>query len=544
MNSNKLILTGQQISVIKTAVQRGMEVAAGAKSSATHYHKGTEQRAAVRKAVQALRTAGRELPLILAAQPGTTGYFCHETLIAELKGGFGAPCTVVDPRSWVDDRIVDVFTDATIQQLEKGAGVPYVMRLFASLREEKVNNARARRLFTTWLFGHQNIEYMSIKYRGKLRQSMVHIFGKKRANAIKAGAKAVLTSGAMPEAVATEYVRYVTRHVQDPNNYKAVALSILFIFREDVSEWAESGTIIKQYYAAKTDILAKSSLPTEVLEGLISNPAHPQHAELWSKAKRKDTRAKLSSVGKMSADQTMRRTAELKSAKSKGIEVAEADASKVKDFVVLYKTIYETGENTEIRAAIKDLARKRKFVNFPYQRVGVVLDESISMSGHRVESKNTPRAIAEFTVEVLKSSCHEITVVSGAGNGQTDLADGYCSLMWQREESKKPYDAIFIVSDGYENAPEGGVSEAIEIYEELSGEVTPIYHISPVAGAETGSAVRRLGTNVSPLAINKPEALMLQISAKLMEQDVRRWLEIQVEDAYRRIAIKNEEVKQ
>ena len=96
------------------------------------------------------------------------------------------------------------------------------------------------------------------------------------------------------------------------------------------------------------------------------------------------------------------------------------------------------------------------------------------------------------------------------------------------ENPAKPYDAIFILTDGYENSYDGLTNEVIQIWKAETGNVTPIFQISPITGAEVGGNVRALGTGVVRMAINNPVAIQTQINARLLEIDTKKWLENQV----------------
>ena len=84
-------------------------------------------------------------------------------------------------------------------------------------------------------------------------------------------------------------------------------------------------------------------------------------------------------------------------------------------------TGYETSFTDEIRTAIGKLAEKKKIKDFFYQNIGIVLDDSVSMTGHKAESKNTPRAVADFTSKVLMASAKESVIVK-TRDEITDLA--------------------------------------------------------------------------------------------------------------------------
>ena len=202
------------------------------------------------------------------------------------------------------------------------------------------------------------------------------------------------------------------------------------------------------------------------------------------------------------------------------------DVQKATDFLALYKTGYETSFTDEIRTAIGNLAEKKKIDGFFYQNIGVIVDDSVSMTGHKAESKNTPRAIADFTSKVLMASATESVLVK-TRDEVTDLASSFIELL-KDENPEKPYDAIFILTDGYENAYDGLTNEVISIYKQETGSQIPMFQISPITSAEMGANVRKLGEGVVTMAINNPTALQPQITARLLEIDTNMWLESQV----------------
>ena len=145
------------------------------------------------------------------------------------------------------------------------------------------------------------------------------------------------------------------------------------------------------------------------------------------------------------------------------------------------------------------------------------------MFGHKQESKNTPRAIADFTAKVLMVSSTE-SVVFKTTDEITDLASSFIRLL-KDENPENPYDAIFILTDGYENAYDGLTNEVISIWKSETGRNIPIFQISPITGAEMGADVRKIGNDLITMAINNPVALQPQINARLLEIDTKKWLE-------------------
>jgi hypothetical protein len=198
----------------------------------------------------------------------------------------------------------------------------------------------------------------------------------------------------------------------------------------------------------------------------------------------------------------------------------------VTDYLALYKTGYETRFTPEIVTAINDLSKKKKIKDFPYSSIAVIVDTSPSMKGHKTESKNTPRAIADFTYRVLRESC-AYTIVEKTEGEATDLATSFIKAM-KNEADVKPFDAIFFITDGYENAYEGLTNEVVTAFMSESGRYIPTFQISPIVGAEMEANVRPLGDEIVKLAISSPSALMPQINGRLLEVDTKRWLENQV----------------
>jgi hypothetical protein len=518
----ELIVSKNQLPTIKEGVVKGMEIAAGAKSSATYYHKREDQVQAIQNSVSALYAISKELPLILAAQKGVTGFFIQEVILNELsKGETGGACNIVNPQTWYDDKIGSRVLNYLVHQLDSGNGITYVLRMFDSLRKRKINNSRSRKMVQSFILGHDNLEFIAVKYRSKLKSILQHAYGNKKMSALSRVC-GVYASGMnwIESTDAKFFEKEISKFSSDP---RRTAKLLLYITGDGNPEFYSESEfpVISQFFKAKSDVRNCPSVPTEVLEGLLSDKSHPQYKELWSnESKRKSTQKMLREMNKTTtANQAIRQT---KKNEELGV-TKEVDMSKVSDFLALYKTGYETDFSQEILDAIDKLAEKRKFGNFMYRNIGIVLDRSASMTGHKVESKNTPRAIADFTMRVLQKSVDKCDVSMTSAGAGTDLATSFLDLVGDVE-----YDAVFILSDGYENSYEGLFNEVLQAWRELSQSVMPVYHISPITGAEMNAQVRSLGSGVSTLAINKPESMMLQLSSKLLEQDIKAWLQSQV----------------
>jgi len=521
----KLIVSNTQLPEIRDALIKGIEISSGAKSSATHYHKREDQIQAVKQAVQNLYTTSKELPLLLAHQKGATGFFIQEVILNELKGtSKGGSLNIVNPAEWHDNNFSNILLNSVIENLDENNGITYLLRLYQNVKKEKINNRRTRRLFFTYLYNHSNLEFVSIKYRNKIKEILTHLYGVKTISSLLKTADNINGETlALDGEEAKGIQSNIDKYLNGENNSIKILKVLKFVFKKAKAEdYGTDFPLYQQYFAAREDIFSASNIPEEVLLGLISSKDHPQYNDHWSaKEQREKTMKKVRESNKTTtANQAMRQTK-----KNKALNVErEVDVKKVTDFIALYKTGYEDRFTDEINEAIETLAEKRKIDNFYYNKIGVIVDESESMTGHSVESKNTPRAIASFTSKVLEKSATDSKVIKSTGVS-TDIASSFIDLI----ENDDQYDAIFILSDGYENSYDGLTGEVIDKWKELTGNQTPIYQLSPITGSEMKAKVRNLSDKVSTIAIAKPESVQLQMTAKLLEQDTKKWLELQVE---------------
>lgn len=101
--------------------------------------------------------------------------------------------------------------------------------------------------------------------------------------------------------------------------------------------------------------------------------------------------------------------------------------------------------------------------------------------------------------------------------GATDLAGGLVDLL------ENGVDAIFVLSDGYENCPAGRFAEVVGAVRNM-GIQTPIFHLNPVFAAES-MAVRSLAPALVPtLPVVRPEALGVAFLRVLLTADPARGL--------------------
>jgi len=520
-----LVLTQKMLVSIKQSLIEGLTIASGSKSSATYYHSRDEQMKAIQTEIMKMYKLSKELPLILANQKGATGQFVSEVLFNEFKQTLkGGACNIVNPIDWYDNGLSDKAVLNALNSLGEN-GLPYVLRLFIDMKNGKINNERMRKIILGFIWGQPNLEFYSLKYRNKIAKVLRHVYGVKMTSVLLSIAQKSVISGLFGNekemTIATDDVlKYFN------GDAKRAFKLLLFLFKRDarVEYNANEFPLLSEYQKAKVDITSVTKVPEEVLLGMVASTSHPQYHSLWSTAiQREATKALIrKNVTVTSVNQQVRQT---KSTAKLGVEKT-VELEKATDFLALYKTGYENTFTPELNVAISKLAEKKKIVGFFYQSIGIIVDESISMSGNALESKNTPRAIADFTAKVLGKSADSATYVKTNGFS-TDLASAFIELL-KSENTANPYQAIFILTDGYENAYDGLTNEVISIWQTESGRNIPMFQISPITSAEMGANVRKLGSNVVTMAINNPVALQPQITARLLEIDTKRWLETQV----------------
>lgn len=520
-----LVLSKSKLQSIKKTLIEGLTVASGSRSSATYYHSKDDQVNAIKSQIRSMYKESKELPLIIASQKGVTGKFASEVLLNDFKQTYkGGGCNIVNPIDWYDNGLYEKAVLNVLKNLSDDNGLPYVLRLFIELKNDKVNNERSRKIFLGYLWGQSNLEFYAMKYRNKIANILKHIYGEKKTSILIKIAHKVTVTFFITEKESQILNDSILKYFSGDIN-KAMKL-FLFIFKEDrgVDYDENDFPLISQYIIAKTDITKIKHVPEEVLLGLISNKSHPQYHNMWStESQRKKTMALIrKNVTVTSVNQQVRQT---KSTKKLGVDKV-VNMSKATDFMALYKTGYETGFTPKIYEGINNLVEKVKIEGFYYKNIGIVVDESASMKGHNQESKNTPRAIADFTTKVLCKSA-EYSKVFATDGFSTDLASTFIKLI-KSEDRNHQYDAIFIITDGYENSYDGLTNEVISIYKAESGRDFPIFQISPITGAEMDGNVRNLGKDVVSMAINNPIAIQTQINSRLLEIDTKRWLENQL----------------
>lgn len=463
----------------------------------TFYNSRADQEAAETVAHDGCWAVNRGLYAALLALPGVTDRAVQAGILRLLD----YPLAPGDPSFLTFEQETRL-----VGRLARALPPQRLYKLFGQFAAKRVNNRRTRALILRAVLGAgPSLPWRAVKYRAKLRAALRHALGAGVANGV-AKLAAAADPRACPEA---KLAKYVDPFVPAWANRDEVYQCVAFVLG---AERAGGFTVplLKAFAAARTDLTTGSALPVEVLEGLRSRfHKDTPHARVLEMAQAAGTITEGQKLGMQRA------------AKAAGVEVAFDPARQ--DMVKLYVYALETGAMTpEIRAALDAKARAAAAaLPVRYANVGVVLDASASMAGTGAQ-KFRPLAVALAMRDVLTASATASAFVESTGTadefgmvkpaGDTALAGLLVKAL------KRNPDAVYLITDGYENAPAGRVDEVLRAVRAL-GVTAPVFQVSPVTGAEAGG-LRRLSDELAPVPVSRPEAVGLGMVRAALTTDV------------------------
>ena len=463
----------------------------------TFYNSRADQEAAESAAHDGCWAVNRGLYAVLLALPGVTDRAVQAGVLRLLDN----PLAPSDPSFLTFEQETRLVTT-----LARALPPQRLYKLFGQFATKRVNNRRTRTLvLRSILATGPSLPWRAVKYRAKLRAALRHALGAGVANGV-----AKLTAAADPTACPeAKLAKYIDPFIPAWANRDEVYQCVAFVLGAQ-REGGFTVPLLKAFAAARTDLAAGSALPVEVLEGLRSRfHKDTRHAKVLEIANAAGTITEGQKLGMQRA------------AKAAGVEVA-FDPTR-QDMVKLYVYALETGGMTaDIRAAL-DAKAKAAAAALPvrYANVGVVLDASASMAGSGTQ-KFRPLAVALAMRDVLVASATNSAFVDATGvldefgmvtpTGDTALAGLVVTAL------KRNPDAVYVLTDGYENAPAGRVDEVLRAARAL-GVTTPVFQVSPVMGAEAGG-LRRLSDEMAPVPVARPEAVGLGMVRAVLTADV------------------------
>ncbi len=398
------------------------------------------------------------------------------------------------------NRIINLFVDFTSYTKRNTEGEIIKSGL-------NVNNSRTRDIVFKYLFNARNLELWSVKYRNKLNLILTHMWGTKTIGVLR---KILVKkkSADLTTADKQGLQKYITRYVSDVKQ-KSVLQCVSFILGRRTYLTLP---LLKAYQAAKKDISKGVKLPPEVLEG-IATTFHPSIKK-----------ADILNMTKNTSMTTKQKKLYQNTAKKAGVKLA-FDPTRF-SMVELYIYAFEMGWTNSIGKALAAKAKKSaEALPFKYGRIGILVDDSNSSGGSK-EQKLKPLAITLAVRDMLSYTAGKYYIQYASertcdiGNlirplGDTNLANGFLTLI------EEEVDAVYIIGDGYENVPAGRFSEVLSLLRKI-GCPTAVYHMNPVASAESGQGVRTLDDSIPVMPISQPEQMALSLFKAMLQTDPKR----------------------
>jgi len=482
---------------------------------ATHYNTKEEKEEMEKKVHHEIFSKDRGVYAAVHCMPGVTDYSIQRATMAMLGN------------TWEQHNKSALTQDVETFILKKlVANLPAnrMLNLFSDIRENRINNSRAKkRIILETLLNAKGIDWWAVKYRNKMRKALEHALGKRRTGILKS----ILSQDRMTADGFAIVKDFILQYVDLAERHVLVLDSLRFILGCPIGE--SESKLFKAFNDAKKDLKKGKGLPMEVLEGIRST----YHKEVPQEAILELTKKTMTNKQKRQVQ---------KKAQKAGVEV-KFDPMK-SNTVDLYIYAFEMGMTDAVAKALKVKAEKIA-ASFPYsfKRLGILVDDSHSMSGHDTQ-KLRPMAITFAIRDVLRKTADKCDIEYATGTklnfhkprGGTDLATGLVNL------AMKDPDAIFIISDGYENQPSGRVNEILMAFERV-GFKRPIYQINPVVASETGKGLRSLSESMIVIPASKPESLVSNMLIPMLETDPVRALSNIVNSAIKLIGQGDRAVK-
>jgi hypothetical protein len=489
---------------IKTVVCGFLDTVTTSFGRATHYNSREEQQKAELSSHSNMLKFDRSLYTVFLTLPGVT----------TRSSQIGVKTLLGTPRTKEDGFLNADLERKAIEWLVSNTLPQRVLKMFQafcigdeSLGIRKANNARTRKLILRTILNAPNLELWSVKYRKKVKAALTHAWGERRTSIIKAILAKPIAAWNLKEEkiIATNIVKHAAYLESSiPENLFHTYEYISFILgNAHPLGLRPRSALISSFFKARNALFNGKCLPPEVLEGIRStyhqNAPKETVIELTSKSMTKTQRLQVQ-----------------KRADSAGIKV-DMDPRDY-DPIQLYIYAFENGMTEEIETVLQNKAYNAA-CNFPakYNKIGILVDTSKSMEGDETQKLRLQAAVLAMR-DVLQQTastattwyCGDSGAVLPRPRGATALAVTLLKAL-----SEKP-DAVFILSDGYENSPAGRTHEVIGKLRQIKN-TTPIYHINPVYAAEVGS-VKELAPGLVPtLPVNDPKALGTAFVRGLLE---------------------------
>lgn len=478
---------------------------------ATHYNTKEELEAERSRIHKAVFNIDRTVYGALFCLPGVTDLSMIKATSALLANSRTEAATLLNPEQELElvkhmagevqnNRMINLMLGFTSYQKKNVKGEIIATGL-------RINNARTRKFVFATLFNSPTLDWWTVKYKKKLVTILTHFWGQKITGVLR---KILVTKQRRSAADKQFLTKYIIGFLdtQETKRVQSVLECIAFLLgrREGFKL-----PLLVAFEAAKSDIMAGIKLPMEVLEG-IAVKYHPGI-----------TKGDILKLTEKSGSMTNKQRKNVQAtAKKAGVKVKFNPYTM--PMVDLYIYAFEMGMSKQIQAALWEKAKKvASTLPFKYDHIGILVDDSFSATGDKTQ-KLRPMATALATRDMLAACSNDIFSFATASGRKTEpcnllhpsgdsaLAEGLVDLL------EKDPNAVFVISDGYENAPAGRFAEVLELASKI-GCHTPVYHLNPVASTDSRKGVRQLSPQVPVMPVNRPEAMGLALFKAMLETE-------------------------
>jgi hypothetical protein len=513
----ELIIQENQKNLLQHHLIEMIKLVSVGSQNATSEASKEEQKQLIENQFNTLWKYSKELPLLAVNLVTSTEYSKQLAIVQALRNPLESRNLIIHPRDWA--MLENHLLAKTLRQLP----ITYVLRLIDYLykkeaknknqRQKKVpkiqsqviNNRRAYNLILNYLLNLENFEFIALKYRNKLKRLFTHCWNSKKSHVL---IQKIIQFQEQKIWIDSEDLLKELIYRYNPN-FKDFAL-LLFIFNCEKEEYFSSNyPLIQAFFEAKKDILSVKNVPDVILFGLVNNPQHSQYQSLWSTKELRASTMKLirESNQVTTENQKIRQTKQNQELKAE----VKVNIEKVTDWQALYKTIYENGFDEKLFEQAQKLA---PVIEVYYDNIGIIWDKSKSTEGTD-DAKWTCKAILEHTFYSLAKSVEQHTLVE-CTEFTTQLGKAFIKLV----QEKPNLNAIFILTDGYENVYHGLLEEVVTIYKKHFRNI-PVFMINPQV-----NKVNNRFQSISVIHARSPEAIGNQLQVELLNQDFIKYLEL------------------
>lgn len=362
-----------------------------------------------------------------------------------------------------EDAQLLAIEDALIHYALFNENITHALKLLLSLKTKRINNSRATKVVLRFLFERGNLDYISIKYKDKVKELLIHALGQGTLHGVVR----------REEKAVKKFNKSVAAY---KNPFSLETVDFLFGKEKEFHSpfYAEYVKIRNDFKNGTVSLNKQTKLPIEVLEGF--NNFYKRGFNIPSLL----TAAVVSEKQKIQMQNTVKRQS------NNTVEI-KVDLSKY-SIMDLFKYLYNKQEVTdseknEILSFIQLKAQELKdslagdFV-LDLSQTAILLDASDSNEGSQ-ESKLHPLYKNLTLAEIFSSQDKENLFVTGGDfkegilypEGHTDLSTSLLEIV------KGGYKNVIVLSDGFEN-----VGSFDKVYRQLKaiGHELNVVHFNPV----------------------------------------------------------------